>query len=173
MKCKIGKKIKSKSKRKNRILVAARLCGFAPLFQRRQIPKLDGMIRRAGSEGLAVRAEGQALNDAGMPGKEVKLLAGGRVPDRQLLRLAARQALAVGTECQTVDRAVTGEAFLGRIETEQFLARVRVPDADGLVVRGAGQTFAVRTVDLVADRTGVAFECPHRAGVVRPAARAD
>src|SRR5260370_36104065 len=117
-----------------------------------------------GRQRFAVRAEGQAGNGARMPSQEVKLLAGSGVPDGQLLGLAACQAAPVRTEGQALDRAGTAEAFSGRIETKLFLTGRRVPDADGLILRGGSQALAIRAEHLIADRTGVALDFPHRGG---------
>src|SRR5438094_6652380 len=102
------------------------------------VPKIDKLIQAPGCQVLAVGAEGEARDGAGVGDDRAQLGAAVGVPDLDLLVVAAAcQLLAVAGESHRPDAVVRSEG------AQLFLAG-DVEDFDGAIQAGRGQARAVR-----------------------------
>src|SRR5882762_6357281 len=92
-------------------------------FQLRHVPDFDRVIAAAGDQPFAVRAEGQAADEAGVAAEGADQVAGLAVPDPHRTVLPRRrQPPAVGAEGHRVDVPAVSP------ESPQLPARLHVPD---------------------------------------------
>jgi hypothetical protein len=92
------------------------------LFPRRAIPETEGPISAGRGKKLAVRAETDALDGAGMPAESEGFLAGHRVPNFHGTVHAGRsQAQAARTKADRIENGVSPQG-------QKLLAGARVPD---------------------------------------------